>query len=110
MLAHGLNLKTAVLGWDVLQSQVPAVAFVHKYKNVFAFKFAILYLFHPTTTKSCAVRHSSGIWTKSRISANIRTIWTSMSRIPLEDHFPCLVNRRKLIRAAMFGMRSSMPR
>ena len=28
----------AVLGWDVVQSQIPAVDFVHKYENVFAFK------------------------------------------------------------------------
>lgn len=28
----------AVLGWDVVQGQVPAVDFVHKYEHVFSFK------------------------------------------------------------------------
>ena len=30
--------RAAVLGWDVVQEQIPAVNFVHKYENVFAFK------------------------------------------------------------------------
>ena len=30
----------AVLGWDVVQEQIPAVDFVHKYENVFSFKYA----------------------------------------------------------------------
>lgn len=33
-----LGLNPAVLGWDVVQSQIPAVSFVHKYEHVFAFK------------------------------------------------------------------------
>lgn len=28
----------AVLGWDVVQDQIPAVDFVRKYEHVFAFK------------------------------------------------------------------------
>lgn len=39
--AHLLTSRqcTAVLGWDVVQTQIPAVDFVHKYENVFAFKY-----------------------------------------------------------------------
>lgn len=29
----------AVLGWDVVQTQIPAVDFVHKYESVFSFKY-----------------------------------------------------------------------
>jgi len=36
----------AVLGWDVAQTQIPAVDFVHKYEHVFAFKCVL------TTLKS----------------------------------------------------------
>ncbi|KAG8806089.1 hypothetical protein FRC17_005184 [Serendipita sp. 399] len=32
-----LRSPLAVLGWDVVQNQIPAVNFVHKYENVFAF-------------------------------------------------------------------------
>ena len=28
----------AVIGWDVVQDQIPAVDFVHKYEHVFALK------------------------------------------------------------------------
>ena len=28
----------AVIGWNVVQQQIPAVDFVHKYKHVFSFK------------------------------------------------------------------------
>ena len=33
-----LFFDVAVLGWDVVHRQIPAVGFVHKYENVFAFK------------------------------------------------------------------------
>jgi len=36
--------NTAVLGWDVAQSEIPAVGFVHKYEHVFAFKSVIFRL------------------------------------------------------------------
>jgi carboxypeptidase D len=39
-LTFGLN--TAVIGWDVVQEEIPAVDFVHKYEHVFAFKSVIL--------------------------------------------------------------------
>ncbi|KAI9512753.1 Alpha/Beta hydrolase protein [Russula earlei] len=39
---QGIWINDPVLGWDVLQSQVPAVAFVHKYKHVFAFNETFL--------------------------------------------------------------------
>ncbi|KAI0045431.1 alpha/beta-hydrolase [Auriscalpium vulgare] len=32
----------AVLGWDVVQSQIPAIAFVHKYEHVFAFNQTLM--------------------------------------------------------------------
>ena len=32
----------AVLGWDVVQTQIPAVNFVQKYEHVFAFKYGNL--------------------------------------------------------------------
>ncbi|KAH8977071.1 alpha/beta-hydrolase [Lactarius hatsudake] len=34
---QGLWMDDAVLGWSVVQSEIPAVDFVHKYENVFAF-------------------------------------------------------------------------
>lgn len=48
-----LRLATAVLGWDVVQEQIPAVAFVHKYEHVFAFK-SVLFQSH-------LLHHSSAI-------------------------------------------------
>ena len=36
------RLNKAVIGWTVVQSQIPAVGFVHKYEHVFAFKSVIL--------------------------------------------------------------------
>ncbi|KAH9963269.1 Alpha/Beta hydrolase protein [Russula dissimulans] len=39
---QGIWINDPVLGWDVIQSEVPAVAFVHKYKNVFAFNETFL--------------------------------------------------------------------
>ncbi|KAG8785239.1 hypothetical protein FRC15_001736 [Serendipita sp. 397] len=33
----GIWIADPVLGWDVVQNQIPAVNFVHKYENVFAF-------------------------------------------------------------------------
>ena len=36
------SLNIAVIGWDVVQSEIPAVGFVHKYEHVFAFKSVIL--------------------------------------------------------------------
>ncbi|KAI0820727.1 alpha/beta-hydrolase [Trametes gibbosa] len=33
----GFWVSDPVLGWDVVQTQIPAVDFVHKYENVFAF-------------------------------------------------------------------------
>ncbi|KAH9936848.1 alpha/beta-hydrolase [Epithele typhae] len=34
---NGFFIADPVLGWDVVQEQIPAVNFVHKYENVFAF-------------------------------------------------------------------------
>ncbi|TFY76116.1 hypothetical protein EWM64_g7897 [Hericium alpestre] len=34
---QGIWVSDPVLGWDVVQTQIPAVAFVHKYEHVFAF-------------------------------------------------------------------------
>ncbi|KAF9460967.1 alpha/beta-hydrolase [Collybia nuda] len=34
---QGIWIADPVLGWDVVQEQIPAVAFVHKYEHVFAF-------------------------------------------------------------------------
>jgi len=58
-----LGLNTAVLGWDVVQSQIPAVSFVHKYDHVFAFKSVILimYLPCPESVEPCTVKRSSRI-------------------------------------------------
>ena len=33
-----LNYYLASISWDVVQEQIPAVDFVHRYENVFAFK------------------------------------------------------------------------
>ncbi|KAG8813069.1 hypothetical protein FRC17_001683 [Serendipita sp. 399] len=33
----GIWMADPILGWDVVQNQIPAVNFVHKYENVFAF-------------------------------------------------------------------------
>jgi hypothetical protein len=33
-----------MIGWNVVQSEIPAVGFVHKYEHVFAFKSVILHL------------------------------------------------------------------
>jgi carboxypeptidase D len=55
-----LSLHTAVIGWQVAQSEIPAVGFVHKYEHVFAFKFVILRLLFPIKF-NCVVRHSSRI-------------------------------------------------
>ena len=33
------SFPPAVLGWNVVQGQIPAVDFVHKYEHVFAFKY-----------------------------------------------------------------------
>lgn len=32
----------AVLGWDLVQSEIPAVDFIHKYEHVFAFKCVLI--------------------------------------------------------------------
>jgi len=37
-----LGLNTALIGWPVVQEQIPAVDFVHKYEHVFAFKSVFL--------------------------------------------------------------------
>jgi len=34
---QGIWISDPVLGWDVVQEQIPAVDFVHKYENVFSF-------------------------------------------------------------------------
>ena len=34
------RFRAAVLGWDIVQTQIPAVPFVKKYENVFALKYA----------------------------------------------------------------------
>ncbi|KAJ7661534.1 alpha/beta-hydrolase [Mycena polygramma] len=34
---QGIWISDPVLGWDVVQAQIPVVDFVHKYENVFAF-------------------------------------------------------------------------
>jgi hypothetical protein len=39
-----LGSNTAVIGWEVAQSQIPAVDFVHKYEHVFAFKSVIFFI------------------------------------------------------------------
>lgn len=39
---QGFWISDPVLGWDVVQSQIPAVKFVHKYENVFAFNQTFL--------------------------------------------------------------------
>ncbi|KAI9466663.1 alpha/beta-hydrolase [Lactarius psammicola] len=39
---QGLWMNGAVLGWNVAQSQIPAVDFVHKYEHVFAFNHTFL--------------------------------------------------------------------
>jgi carboxypeptidase D len=36
---------TASLSWNVVQEEIPAVNFVHKYENVFSFKCVYLELF-----------------------------------------------------------------
>ncbi|KAF9050779.1 alpha/beta-hydrolase [Hymenopellis radicata] len=38
----GIWIADPVLGWDVVQEQIPAVDFVHKYENVFAFNQSFL--------------------------------------------------------------------
>ncbi|KAI0773570.1 alpha/beta-hydrolase [Fomes fomentarius] len=38
----GFFVADPVLGWDVVQEQIPAVSFVHKYENVFAFNQSFL--------------------------------------------------------------------
>ncbi|KAI0301889.1 Alpha/Beta hydrolase protein [Multifurca ochricompacta] len=39
---QGIWINDPVLGWDVVQSQIPAVSFVHKYEHVFAFSQTFL--------------------------------------------------------------------
>ncbi|KAI0317692.1 Alpha/Beta hydrolase protein [Amylostereum chailletii] len=39
---QGIWISDPVIGWDVVQSQIPAVPFVHKYENVFAFNQTFL--------------------------------------------------------------------
>ena len=57
-----LGSNAAVIGWDVVQGQIPAVDFVHKYENVFAFKSVILFFtLSNGDPRYCAVRHSSSI-------------------------------------------------
>jgi len=38
-----------VIGWDVAQTGIPAVDFVHKYEHVFAFKSVVLHMFYQTS-------------------------------------------------------------
>jgi hypothetical protein len=54
-------MHTAVIGWSVAQTQIPAVDFVHKYKHVFAFKLVILYLVRLIRLTLYAAKHSSRI-------------------------------------------------
>lgn len=58
-LIRGLN--TAVLGWTTVQIEIPAVGFVHKYENVFAFKSVILQFSQLIALKLYTVKHSSHI-------------------------------------------------
>ncbi|KAI0269343.1 Alpha/Beta hydrolase protein [Gloeopeniophorella convolvens] len=39
---QGIWVSDPLLGWDVAQVQIPAVSFVHKYENVFAFNQSFL--------------------------------------------------------------------
>ncbi|KAI9448385.1 alpha/beta-hydrolase [Lactarius indigo] len=39
---QGLWMNDAILGWDIVQGEIPAVDFVHKYENVFAFNHTFL--------------------------------------------------------------------
>ncbi len=55
-----LGLNTAVIGWDVVQGQIPAVDFVHKYEHVFAFK-SVIFSFCFMGLKLGAAKHSSSI-------------------------------------------------
>ncbi|KAJ7601105.1 Alpha/Beta hydrolase protein [Mycena floridula] len=41
---QGFWIADPVLGWDVVQEQIPAVDFVHKYENVFAFNQSFMAL------------------------------------------------------------------
>jgi len=47
----GIWIADPVLGWDVLQTEVPAVQFVHKYENVFAFDQEFLAEINNTAAK-----------------------------------------------------------
>jgi carboxypeptidase D len=49
-----LGLNPAVIGWDVVQGQIPAVDFVHKYENVFAFKSVIFSFCFDGTQVGCS--------------------------------------------------------
>jgi hypothetical protein len=41
------RLNTALIGWRTVQSDIPAVGFVHKYEHVFAFKSVLPRLLFP---------------------------------------------------------------
>ena len=51
-----LGLNTAVIGWDVVQRQIPAVSFVHRYDHVFAFKSVILIMYLPVQSRLSLVQ------------------------------------------------------
>jgi len=38
---QGIWINDPLLGWESVQSEIPAVDFVHKYEHVFAFKLVL---------------------------------------------------------------------
>ena len=103
---------TASISWDVVQEQIPAVDFVHKYENVFSFKF--VHSFHSPPTLSIlihlfmAVNHSWPNSTKKQHRATTQATWTNMSHILQTDSFHFLESQRRRMPGVIYGTRFSV--
>jgi len=103
---------TASISWDVVQEQIPAVDFVHKYENVFSFKFVHSSHFPPTLSilihLLMAVNHSWPNLTKKQHRATTQATWTNISHILQTDSFHFLESQRRRILGVIYGTRFSM--
>lgn len=67
--AHVITLpipfSLASLSWDVVQEQVPAVNFVHKYENIFNFKYTFATIAQPDIKSDASVLIARLSWPNS---------------------------------------------
>ena len=101
------------MSYEIVQAIIPAVDFVHKYENVFAFKCVLILsfpMFHGDRFDFLlVVRPSSPTWTKRTKNVAMLDMWTNTSNIHRVVFSLFLEARLKLRTGVIFGLRFSKP-